>query len=394
MNKKPLVCYSTATRIGGQGLALVAKMAGEAMQENSMLEQLVCYGSKDKEHIARINRLYFQPAKLLSFLPSKYYYSMKREWLDIRTTQILKYSSANIFHGWTHEAYRSLLVAKKRGMLTILERGNPHPNYVKKVHDQEANFYKRKSNFDYKNENLFLKRFNHCRYEMEEAIEEIELADYIFVNSNFCAQTFIENNVDSSKVIVIPRGYSPSNFKLRPKQKHNEKFILLFVGQLMMRKGIKYLIDAWVDLNLENAELWFVGGITNEIISIIQDQKKLKNIKFIGHVQNPAPYFLKASAFILPSLDEGSAKVTYEAMATGLPCIFTENTGSVATKDTAIIIPIKSKEAIKSSILNLYNDVEYRNFLGDKGYKLIKKYTWDHYKNNLVRQYKHLLNKS
>lgn len=386
------VFYSFAGKLGGQGLSLVAEKAVSALIKNKIFYRCVCFGSKSKEHRYLFNIIRFQPAKIFSFLPSRYYYSMKREWIDFVSARLLLKSEANIFHGWTHESLRSIHVAKKLGMLTILERGNPHPYYCKKMHDNEAKRNGIKSAYDYSNDILFLKRFNHCRYEMFEAIREIEEADYIFVNSTYCAKTYYENGISNEKVIVMPRGYDSLKYLPRPKQERDEKFILLFVGQLMMRKGVSYLIKAWKDLNLNNSELWFVGGITNEYrdkIDIRADEKF--NIKYFGHVVDASSFYQKASAFILPSLDEGSAKVTYEAMACGLPCIFTKNTGTVADETSALIIPIRSTQSIKVAILSLYKNVSLRNSLGLKARQKIEKYTWDYYQENLVKQYKRLL---
>lgn len=390
---KPCVLYSIGARVGGGGLSLVAGQAIDALVKNQMLEKALCYGTSRGYPSDHLTRLYFQPAKLFSHLPSKYYYRMKREWMDWRTSHYLKSSSANIYHGWTHESLRSIRVAKSKGMLTILERGNPHPNYVKKIHDEEAGHYGRKSNFIIDDKNPFMRHFNHCRYEMDEAIAEIDEADYVFVNSDFCARTYIDNGVSQQKVIVIPRGFEVDQFSSRPLQEDGDKFILLFVGQLMIRKGVKYLLDAWRELNLPNAELWFVGAVTKELDQLIdRERDAAAGIQYLGHVQDTSKYYQSASAFILPSLDEGSAKVTYEAMASGLPCILTAETGSIADGSNAIIIPIKSSVAIKSSILELYSNCKYRNQLGVKAREAISKYTWDYYQHTLVDKYRELLN--
>jgi hypothetical protein len=136
---KALIFYSIAAKIGGHGLSQVAEKAGYAIENSGQLEQLVCYGKKNTSKVLKINRIFFQPFKIFSFLPSKYYYSMKRYWLDLRTSYFLKKSQANIFHGWTHESLRSIKVAKSKGILVILERGNPHPLFSKKILEKDSN---------------------------------------------------------------------------------------------------------------------------------------------------------------------------------------------------------------------------------------------------------------
>lgn len=386
------VFYSISAKVGGHGLSLVAQKAGEILEKNKMLEQLLCYGIKGNVDISNINRIYFQPAKFFSFLPSKYYYSMKRLWVDYRAASLLKKSHAKIFHGWTHESLLAIKIAKSKGMITILERGNPHPLYSKLTLEEEYKTYKKSNEYLSDGDSIFLKKFNHYRYELDEALQEIKLADYIFVNSKFCADTYKIFGVNPKKIIVIPRGFEPEKYFPRKLQKKTDKFIVIFVGEILLRKGIKYILEAWDDFSRTADELWFVGTISDEVQDLMAPYlRSHKNIKCFGHQTNPSLLLQKASVFLFPSLDEGSAKVTYEAMASGLPCIFTENSGSLATKDSAIFVPIRSSKAIAEALVTLRDNVGYRNKLGKNAVKAIRKFTWNHYQKTLINTYKKIL---
>ena len=48
----------------------------------------------------------------------------------------------------------------------------------------------------------------------------------------------------------------------------------------------------------------------------------------VSHAEMPA-WMRQADVFVFPSLFEGSAVVTYEALASGLPCVVTAESGSV-----------------------------------------------------------------
>jgi glycosyltransferase involved in cell wall biosynthesis len=55
--------------------------------------------------------------------------------------------------------------------------------------------------------------------------------------------------------------------------------------------------------------------------------------------------------FVFPSICEGSATVTYEALASGIPVIATPNTGSVVRDGIdGHIVPMRNPEAIAQSI--------------------------------------------
>ena len=60
-------------------------------------------------------------------------------------------------------------------------------------------------------------------------------------------------------------------------------------------------------------------------------QSETTDVELTGHIPRVeiARHFAWADVFLLPSICEGSATVTYEALAAGLPVIATPNTGSV-----------------------------------------------------------------
>ena len=74
-----------------------------------------------------------------------------------------------------------------------------------------------------------------------------------------------------------------------------------------------------------------------------------------------AEHFQWADVFLLPSLCEGSATVTYEALGHGLPVICTPNTGSVVRDGMeGFIVPVRDAAAIAERIERLAIDVELR----------------------------------
>ena len=395
----PKVFYAIGARVGGQGLSLVAQMAGEILSMRGMLDSFVCYGYDKKYKIKKIitnfKRIYFQPFKFFSFLPSKYYYTMKRNWMDYISSGLLKKSKANIFHGWTHSSINAIRIAKQKKMITIVERGNSHPLYTKEMLKNEYQAYNVENYHNLKNDKSLFKKFNLWRYEFNEALIEIEEADYIFVNSQFCADTYIKHGIDKRKLIIIPRGFDSRKYLPRPKQKKSDDFIVLFVGNLQARKGIKYLLEAWEFLDLKKAELWFVGEVGDEVRKVTDIYKeKFSNIKFLGRIKDPSKIYRKASIFVFPSLDEGSAKVTYEAMASSLPCIFTKNAGAIADKKCALFVPPRSSKAIATKIRKLYDNIDLRNSLGKKAKNYIRNYTWEFYQENLIKTYNKIYTKN
>jgi glycosyltransferase involved in cell wall biosynthesis len=380
------VLYTTASRLGGTGLANVAQQAAMASYQSGFLDRVICYGNRQSEVPAElVDKIWFQPAKLFSSLSSRYYYSMKRMWLDRRASHWLQGNEVDIFHGWTHESLNTLRVAKEKGVVGIVDRGYSHPRFSKRILDEEFDIYGVARKLEACPS--WLKPYDHWRRELEEACEEFELADHVFVNSSFCYDTFVEEGFPKEKLVMLPRGFEAMRY--RPAEKTDPVFRVIFVGQLLVRKGLKYLLEAWERLALPNSELLLVGQMMDEIRPLLEPALRRGNIRHIGFVPDPVAAYQSASVFVFPSVDEGSAKVTYEAMACGLPVIVTPNAGSLAVDgEDGFVVPIRSVDALMEKILFLYENPEAARLMGQTGRRNIESYTWETYRESLVGLYR------
>jgi glycosyltransferase involved in cell wall biosynthesis len=385
------VIYSTFNRLGGSGISNVAFHAAKALYQQGDLEVVITYGNRQRivpNNLIKI--LSFQPAKIFSMLSSRYYYSMKRMWLDWRAAAYIDNHACDIYHGWTHESLRSLKAAKRQGAIAIVERGTLHPRFNKRILDEEYAIYGVSRKL--KQVPQWLKPFDSWRRDLEEAVEEFELADYVFVNSQFSFDTFVAEGYPKEKLVMIPRGFEVT--KYRPLPKEDNKFRVVFVGQLCVRKGLKYLLEAWDRLNLLDAELMLVGHLHEELEPLMKPYSGRKDVVRFGFVPDPIKLYNSATVFVLPSVEEGSAKVTYEAMACGIPVIITPNAGSLARdgKD-GFIVPIRQVEPLMEKILYFYNNREAAVEMGREARRHIEIYTWEHYEHTLIETYQMLLDR-
>ncbi len=186
--------------------------------------------------------------------------------------------------------------------------------------------------------------------------KEWELADLIFCGSNFVRDSIILEGAAPAKCVVVPYGVDAGNYKagLR-KGAINRPLRMLFVGEVGARKGARYLIDAAHQLG-DRVEVKMVGGIRADQVDITSLPN---NLELVGKVprSDVASWYDWADIFILPSLFEGSATVTYEAMASGLPVICTHETGSIVVNGVSgLIIPSRSSEAIIEAISSITPD--------------------------------------
>ena len=152
-------------------------------------------------------------------------------------------------------------------------------------------------------------------------IESIKMTDYIGVLSSSQKQTYIDDGFDESKMFLSLLGVDTSVFF--PKKVEKNKFVVMTTGNNFVRKGIKYLIEAFNSLKLNNSELWILGmNDKNLAKKIVKIEKNNIFIDSVNEFELPNLYN-QASVFCLPSFEEGLPTVVPQAMACALPIIST-----------------------------------------------------------------------
>jgi len=110
------------------------------------------------------------------------------------------------------------------------------------------------------------------------------------------------------------------------------KSIILYVGQLIERKGIKYLLKAYSRLKRENDVACLIVGDGPQRTELVDlcTRENIKDVFFVGHKQlrEMAGYYVISDIFVLPSTQEVWGLVLNEAMACGLPVVTTDKVGA------------------------------------------------------------------
>ena len=287
-------------------------------------------------------------------------------------------NEADIIIGWSGSSLETIIEAKKKGKIFILERGSSHYSYQMNILKEENSII----NKDYK-----------CNYQTwQRELLEYELADYISIPSSFVKRTFIEAGIDEKKLLVNPYGVNLAEFKQIKKE--DDVFRIIFAGGGSLRKGYHYLLQAFYELNLPNCEVWHLGSINDEVKPFL-DKYKHKNWILKGHKpQNELyKYYSQGNVFVMPSLEEGFAMVQFQAMACGLPLVCTTNTGGedLISKDgeEGFLIPIRDVEVIKEKILYVYNNQNIAKEMGKKAKAKVENgFTWDDYGDRYIENLK------
>ncbi|MEC4805027.1 MAG: glycosyltransferase family 4 protein [Jaaginema sp. PMC 1079.18] len=213
--------------------------------------------------------------------------------------------------------------------------------------------------------------------------QEARLADRIIVPSSIVKQSLLDAQIPAEKIAVIPFGAPVDYF--HPKPKPDKLFRALFVGRLGPRKGVHYLLQAWQELHLSDAELLCVGfnEFPQSWLSTYTD-----TFRYISSVPHTTlnQYYSQASVFVFPSLIEGLALVLLEAMACGIPLITTVNAGGadiITDGVEGFLIPPRDTEALKAKLEWCYSHPEALANMGAAARRQAETLTWDLYRQRL-----------
>jgi glycosyltransferase involved in cell wall biosynthesis len=388
------IVISCFAKVGGTGISNDLFHTARAAYRTGDLDTVICYGNRQSEIPENLIRpIRFQPARMVSFLKARYYYTLKRMAIDRTAARHIRRHGCDIFHGWTTECLHSLEEAKRIGAKTIVERPAPHPEARKRLLQEEYDRWG--VPFPHGDAHPWMKKIDHAYRDEVVAPAEFELADRVVVQSEFCRQSFIEEGFPDDRLVVLPRAvdlgeYAPGEGKER------DRFRVLFVGTACLRKGFLDLAHAWRDLALSGGELLVVGPVHDEIVPLLKPYREDPTIRFVGHVRGGAArYYAQADVFVLPSIVEGSANTNYEAMAAGLPVITTLNAGSVVRDGIdGFIVPIRDPDAIKERLLLLHENWEMARAMGKSGHDRVAVSSWETYENRLISIYGNLIQRN
>lgn len=164
--------------------------------------------------------------------------------------------------------------------------------------------------------------------DFERLVEEPLMADHCLVASSFTKQTLVENGVPPEKVHVIPYGIDLDRYAARKPARDGAKPLqLLFVGRLVQRKGLKYLLEALNYLPTGAAELTVVGRPVDDMAWVHNSRVPIR-LRESVNAEELLEAYRAADVFVFPSLAEGFGHVLLEAMASGLPVISTTRTAA------------------------------------------------------------------
>jgi glycosyltransferase involved in cell wall biosynthesis len=102
--------------------------------------------------------------------------------------------------------------------------------------------------------------------------------------------------------------------------------------------------------------------------------------------------YKNAEVFIFPSLYEGFGIPILEAFACGCPVILSRSSSFPEVGEDAVeYFNLNDEKSLLTSIKNILNNFNYREDLIKRGYKQLKKFSWDYTVKKTIKVYEDVL---
>ncbi|UCD26150.1 MAG: glycosyltransferase family 4 protein [Candidatus Bathyarchaeota archaeon] len=291
---------------------------------------------------------------------------------------------ADVYEAHTVSGYGFLKAAKKR---------NITKPFIQTIHGVLADEYIQASKRVFPTLRTKLSHFFMWHLSKIEK-ESAKNANLIVTVSKYSSEKIVElYNVDKTKIRIVPNGVDLQKFKpfegcekVKHRIKVNNKQCVLFVGRLVPRKGLHFLIEAAKHVVKERKDTMFVlvgdGPLKNHLISYSIEQGVSDNFVFLGDVHDdllPTLYNC-ADVFVLPSIQEGQGIALLEAQATAKPVVAFNVSGInevVLDQKTGLLVKPYSYE-LANAILHLLSKRSLREKMGHCGRKFVSEnFSWD-----------------
>jgi alpha-maltose-1-phosphate synthase len=272
---------------------------------------------------------------------------LSKKWLDYRSEKPARVSDVFLFYSGA--GLRTAKRLRETGVIRVVEAVNSHVEVQRQIMEEE-------------HRRLGLPSPHFHTREVARRVEEYQIADAILCPSNFVKKSFEEKGFPAERILVVPYGIDLHASTI-PVESNPKTFRVLYVGQISIRKGLRYLFEAFRALRHPKKELLIVGPTTYQ--TGIEDMTPPDNTRFLGVLKGEelAQTYRQASIFVLPSIEEGLALVLGEALSYGLPVVATDNSGGAdlfTNGQEGFLVPIRSPEAIAEKLQRLADEPTLR----------------------------------
>ena len=208
--------------------------------------------------------------------------------------------------------------------------------------------------------------------------QKLKLVDFLFCPSPAVVKSFQDAGVPEEKLLLTTEGWSPERFPNYQFQKPpSEEINVLFLGYACVRKGVHLLLQAWERAGIKG-KLTIFGRLEPAIAQTCSHLLERSDVVHFDYALDYSSAYRQADFFALPSLEEGSPLVIYEAMGHGLPILASPMGGGGVVRDgiDGIILPPYDTDAWVEGLRQLSNSPDLRAKMGAAARQRALELTW------------------
>jgi glycosyltransferase involved in cell wall biosynthesis len=290
-------------------------------------------------------------------------------WHDWRARRVLASGQFDVVHTWPLAGARTLELAQRLGVVGLREAPGTHVAHACTVVNREYAL------LGLQIPQAWSRFGDGDRLEAEE--REYAAATALLVPSDAVAKSFLARGWESSRLIRHQYGFDPSEIRV-PVQEKEHPFTGVFIGSGVPRKGLHYALKAWLASRAsETGRLLIYGSFDAEYRELLRPALAHPSITVCGPTEKPGAAYAKADVLLLPSVEEGSALVTYEAQGAGvIPLVSTASGARVEHGVNGLLHEAGDTDTLAGHIDLLYDQEKVRRMLRTAALAHAQELTW------------------
>ena len=213
-----------------------------------------------------------------------------------------------------------------------------------------------------------------------------EQLDLLYVNSEGYRRAWVDRGIAADKIRILPRGLDTALFHPSRRDpafwtKHGlapGATVLLYVGRVSKEKDLDVIVAMWRRIaDNQKLALAFVGDgpFQKELRQLLPDAA------FTGYLTglDLARAFASADVFLFPSTTDTFGNVILEALASGVPCVVSDQGGPkdlIAHGATGFITRALDVADFTAAVEKIAHDPALRQALGDTAHRTVQDRDW------------------
>lgn len=265
-----------------------------------------------------------------------------------------------------------------RETVTKLRRLNPTVKIVSSVpaHDLEesvAEHHRLGINYE--------QHYPHMIRQWDEFTEHIRESDVVVYPSNYSKDYLVKRMGLTNRAEVIFHGCDLPKDSLESEMFAPQRiFNIGYIGAWGPDKGIKYLVEAWSELDYDDSTLYFFGQGSRDMRAYLVPLATGGKYHLYGGFYDCSEIMQKFCIGVFPSVTEGFGISILECMAWGKPVITTVGAGAselIQYSEQGYVVDIRNSHEIAKAI-DYYKTHPDRIMLdGKSAREKSKQFTWD-----------------